>query len=177
MKRTLKILLVVAALAAVAGAPSTASTAGPTPPEDDRSYPTPKCRAVTETVSRGDIYPSSSPRTNVGFRLRCNFAVNQIYLRTDKRLERVYERPRLERPDPEDELSCRRISKAVGRCLGEVGEDVRILGALRVKGGPCGPDRLGTLFRVQGGVDCEPGEACIEVAYEVRVRVEQPRGC
>lgn len=174
MKRTLKILLVVAALAAVAGAPSTAS---PAPPEDDPSPATPKCRAVTETVSRGDIYPSSSPRTNVGFRLRCNFAVNQIYLRTDKRLERVYERPRLERPDPEDELSCRRISKTVGRCLGEVGEDVRILGALRVRGGPCGRDRLGTLFRVQGGVDCEPGEACIAIGYEVKVRVEQPRGC
>ncbi len=168
VKRIRQIALILTALAAAAAAPSAASPvdAGPT-----------KCRAVLETLSRGDIYPSSPPRTNVGVRLRCPFEIRNVSLRTSKPLQRVYERPRLERPDPGDALQCRQRSETLGACDGTVGENVRILGALKVKGGPCGRDRLRATFRVYGGMDCEPGEPCPGIGYGPTVRVEEPRGC
>lgn len=136
------------------------------------------CRAVVEPAAAGDIYPSSPPRTNVGFRLRCNFRVTDFSFRTSKPLERVYERPKLERPDPEDRLRCGSLSGAVGKCSGEVGEQVRVLGALKVKGGACGAKRLRTQFRVRGGEDCDAGDqGCPGIGYEAVVRVEQPVGC
>lgn len=177
MKRIRTVAIVAGALSAVVAA----STAPASPVQEGsqaENEPETQCRAVLETLSRGDVYPSSPPRTNVGVRLRCPFEIRHVSFRTSKPLERVYERPRLERPDPGDSLTCRRSSsETLGVCDGTVGEDVRILGALKVKGGPCGRNPLRATFRIQGGIDCEPGEACAEIAYSVRVRVEEPRGC
>src|SRR5215210_8713164 len=143
MKRVRTIAFLAAALAAVAAvliaaSPPTASHALSEAPRG--------CWAVLETLSRGDIYPSSPPRTNVGVRLRCNFELRHVSFRTSKPLQRVYERPRLEGPDPGDSLRCRQSSGTLGVCDGTVGEDVRILGALSVKGGPCGRNRLRATF-------------------------------
>ncbi len=174
VKRVKKIPFLVTALAAVAAVLTAAS---PPTASHARSEADPVCRAVLETLSRGDIYPSSPPRTNVGVRLRCNFELRHVSFRTSKPLERVYERPKLEGPDPGDSLRCRQSSRTLGVCDGTVGEDVRILSALRVKGGPCGRNPLRATFRVSGGIDCEPGEACAAIAYTTTVRVEEPRGC
>lgn len=89
----------------------------------------------------------------------------------------MYERPRLERGDPGDSLRCRQRSETLGACEGTVGENVRVLGALKVRGGPCGRHRLRATFRITGGMDCEPGEACPDIGYSSTVRVEEPRGC
>jgi hypothetical protein len=67
----------------------------------------------------------------------------------------------------------------VARCLGDVGQSVRMIGELKVKnGGPCASPRLRVRFRGSGGEDCDPrATACPDIAYSARRRVAQPRGC
>src|SRR5688500_10778908 len=101
--------LVVVAVLAGPGASASASDAGEPA----------VCRAVIEPASKGDIYPSSPPATDTGFRLRCNKQINDFTFRTSKALERVYEGTRLENSTPDDRIRCRSLSTSVGRCSGE----------------------------------------------------------
>lgn len=138
----------------------------------------PSCKAVTEPAERSESKLRPSATYNVMFRVRCNFRVTQLSLRSSKSLVRVLKRPALERPDPEDTLDCTRRSRALGRCTGEVGEQVRIQGAFKVKGDPCCDEKLSLRVHAVGGQDCDPpATACPNIGYGARVLVKRPRGC
>lgn len=162
-----------ASLAAVTAMPMVTTAASPGSAAGFR----PACKAVTEPAAR-QPKPRPSGPYNLAFRVRCNFRVTDLNLRSSRPLVRVLERPTLERPDPEDGLECARRSRILGRCTGEVGEQVRIVGALKVKGDPCCDHKLRVGFRALGGQDCDtPGRACPDIAYRARVFVKRPRGC
>lgn len=138
----------------------------------------PYCKAVTEPAARQHSKSRPSAAYNIAFRVRCNFRVTELKLRSSKPLVRVLKRPELERPDPGDALDCARRSRTLGRCTGEVGGNVRIRGALKVEGDPCCDEKLRVGFRAFGGQDCDtPGTACPGIAYGARVFVKRPRGC
>jgi len=130
----------------------------------------PSCDAVVQAVEG---------KRNVRYRVRCNFLVSGLHIRSSRPLHRVLRRPRLDNPDPGDRLVCRRTGARRGvRCRGETGQGVRIRGAYAVKGDPCAG--LKTRFVASGGIDCdftEPGFGCPDIGYGVTVRREQPRGC
>ena len=129
-----------------------------------------ECKAVTAKRS-GRVY-------NVAFRVRCTFNVTDMRIRTSKRLLRVSRSPTLERPDPGDQLVCRRRTRTSARCVGNVGENVRIRGLLKVRRSPCGRHRLRVRFRATGGPDCDPpGTFCHDIGYSVAVATKRPSGC
>jgi len=156
----------------------TAMSMIPTAVPDSVAGLRPRCKAVTEPARTQHSKSRRSGAYNVAFRVRCNFLVAELKVRPSKPLVRMLERPTLERPDPEDALFCGRRSRILGRCTGEVGEQVRIHGALKVKGDPCCDEKLRVGFRAFGGEDCDPpATACPDIAYRARVFVKRPRGC
>jgi len=127
--------------------------------------------------SCGAVVQAAEGKRNVRYRVRCNFLVSALDIRSSRPLHRVLRRPRLDNPDQGDRLVCRRTGARRGvRCRGETGQDVRIRGAYAVKGDPCAG--LKTRFDASGGIDCDdPGFACPLIGYRGTVRREQPRGC
>lgn len=138
----------------------------------------PSCKAVTEPAARQQSKSRPSGTYNVAFRVRCNFRVTELKFRSSRSLVRVLKRPTLERPDPGDALDCARRSRVLGRCTGEVGEKVRILGRFKGKGNPCCDKKLLVRFRAFGGQDCDPpATACPGIAYRAIATAKRPRGC
>jgi len=127
----------------------------------------PDCEAVTK---------AADGRYNLTFRVKCNYGVYRIEVDTTRSIERVRHRPALDRPDPEDHVRCHGShNPRVASCAGEMGENVRLRGALRIRGNPC--HALRTAFGVLGGVDCEPGQQCIRIGYAANLPPKPPRGC
>ncbi len=147
-----------ASLVALAG-PAGSSASPPTHPS---------CSAVTTTIAHQQHY-------NLAFRARCNSRVLRLRLQSSRSLLRISPSPVLEHPDQGDSLSCERRAPKVARCLGDVGENVRIVGELKLRGRPCARPLPRVRFRAFGGEDCdEPGGACPAIAYSVGVRVSTP---
>ena len=119
--------LLVASLGAVAG---TGSSAGSAPFH-------PSCAAVTTTLAHPDQGAQGPKLYNLAFRVRCNFHVLRLSLKSSRSLVRILPSPVLEHPDQGDTLSCKRPAPKGARCLGDVGENVRIVGELKVRGRPC----------------------------------------
>ncbi len=136
------------------------------------------CAAVTTTLAHPDQGAQGPKLYNLAFRVRCNFNVLRLGLKSSRSLVRITPNPVLEHPDQGDTLSCKRRGPKVARCHGDVGENVRIIGELKVRGRPCAHPLSRVRFRAFGGEDCdEPGGACPDIAYSVGVRVTHPRGC
>ena len=127
----------------------------------------PDCKAVTK---------AAGGRYNLTFRVKCNFSADSVVAQPNRPIERVRHRPALDRPDPEDHVRCHRDrNPPAATCAGEMGDNVRLRGALRVRGNPCHALRTG--FGVTGGVDCEPGQQCIDIGYAANLPPKPPRGC
>jgi hypothetical protein len=138
----------------------------------------PSCSAVTTTLAHPDQGAQGPKRYNLAFRVRCNFHVLRLSLKSSRSLLRILPSPVLEHPDQGDSLSCKRRAPKGARCLGNVGENVRIVGELKVRGRPCAHPLPRMRFRAFGGVDCdEPGIACPSIGYSAGRRVTHPRGC
>ena len=130
-------------------------------------YPKPFCSAVTKR---------QPGVRDVQFRIRCNYLVDRLSIRSSRPIESVQRRPTLRAPDPEDHLRCSRRSVTLVRCYGETGENVRIDGAFGVRGDPC--DGLRARFRTSGGLDCdEPGLGCPDIGFAAHTETRHPRGC
>jgi hypothetical protein len=160
--------VLVASLGAVAG---TGSSAGSAPFQ-------PSCAAVTTTLAHPDQGAQGPKLYNLAFRVRCNFRLTRLRLEASRSLVRILPNPVLEHPDQGDTLTCQRRASKVARCLGDVGERVRIVGELKVRGRPCARPLPRFRFRAFGGEDCdEPGTACPDIGYSAGKRVTHPRGC
>ena len=139
--------------------------------------------ALFPTTTAGRFVPDCSAVTkaangayNLTFRVKCNFSVDALEAETSRAIERVRRRPGLDRPDPEDHVRCHgNRNPRVATCAGEMGESVRLRGALCIQGNPC--DALRTGFGVRGGVDCDPGQNCTLIGYAAKLPPRPPRGC
>jgi hypothetical protein len=129
--------------------------------------PDPFCSAVTK---------HQPAVRDVQFRIRCNYLVDRLSIRSSRRIESVQRRPALRDPDPEDHFRCSRRSATLVRCYGETGENVRIDGSFGVRGDPC--VELRARFRTSGGLDCDdPGKGCPAIGFAAHVETRHPRGC
>jgi hypothetical protein len=155
LRSVLRALALVPIAAALLAAPSAAG-----------DFPTPSCSAVTKR---------QTGLRDVQFRIRCNFSVSSLSIRSSRTIGSVQRRPALRDPDAEDHFRCSRRSATLVRCLGEAGANVRIDGSFGVRGDPCAG--LRARFRTQGGLDCEPGTACPDIGFAGRVETRHPRGC
>jgi hypothetical protein len=159
------------ALALLALTVSALATAGA------RAQKQPACAAVTTTTAHPQA--ARGPNFfNVAFRVRCNFRVTRLHLKASRSLVRVLRHPVLEHPDAGDRLACARLHRKTARCIGDVGERVRIIGELKVRGGPCARPHLRVRFSGFGGEDCDqPGTGCPLIGYSAKKRVTHTRGC
>jgi hypothetical protein len=138
----------------------------------------PSCAAVTTTLAHPDQGAQGPKLYNLAFRVRCNFNVLRLSLKSSRSLVRISPSPVLEHPDQGDALSCKRHAPKGARCAGNVGENVRIVGELKVRGRTCAHPLPRFRFRAFGGVDCDdPATGCPSVAYLGTKRVTHPRGC
>jgi hypothetical protein len=137
------------------------------PAVDGRDF-APRCNAVTK---------ARAGALDIDYRLKCNFGVESFSIRSSRAIDRVARRSRPHLPDPGERVRCRRASTRVARCEAYgTSRTVRgAFGSYGVRGSPCAG--LRTRFEASGGVDCKPGDSCIDIGYAVRVRVPYPRGC
>jgi hypothetical protein len=160
--------VLVASLAALAGTGSSPASAPFHP----------SCAAVTTTLARPGQGAQGPKLYDLAFRVRCNFNVLRLRLKSSRSLVRITPSPVLEHPDQGDTLRCKRHAPRGARCVGNVGENVRIVGELKVRGRPCAHPLPRVRFRAFGGEDCDaPGTACPSIAYLAAKRVTHPRGC
>jgi hypothetical protein len=137
----------------------------------------PSCSAVTAKPAHPDA-ARGRDFYNVAFRVRCNFRITHLRLSTSRGLIRVLQHPVLEHADNGDRLTCERAAPRRARCRGDVGQGARIVGDLKVRGGPCRPPRLHVRFSGFGGEDCDlPGQACSDIGYGAKKRIHNTRGC
>jgi len=125
-------LLTLALLTAAVAAASSQATAAPAPS---------KCRAAVG---------QASDSTLLGFRVRCNFAVRRLSVRTDLGIRRV-DRARLDDEAAGDRMDCRRRSRSLASCGGRMKANARLRERLRVVKRGCKPAKL--RFRATGGDD------------------------
>jgi hypothetical protein len=126
------------------------------------------CRAVT-----------SLQDARLGFEVRCDFEPSQLAIDPDHRVLSTRRQASITGGDPGgdpgQQMGCRRNHEGRSiRCLGRAENGATIAGRFRVAGDPCA---TATDFTVTGGVDCDGGEACIEVALIDERADRRPSGC
>ena len=111
----------------------------------------------------------------VGFHARCCYELRSLKIKPDSKLTGIRERVKITgSADPEDAFACSRASRNVVDCAGSAGRGARIEGRFEVRGPACGISANATVW---GGVDCDGGDACIEIAYIGAFGDLRPRGC
>jgi hypothetical protein len=109
------------------------------------------------------------------FSTKCNFEQSSIRLHPDGVLDRVDPTLRVTGDaDVDDEFGCRQRGEEVALCQGRAGSGAKVVGRLATMRAGCG---LATKVRVIGGVDCDQGDVCPDIAFIVRQRIAEPRGC
>jgi hypothetical protein len=84
----------------------------------------------------------------VRFRIRCNYEVERVSIRSSKAIASVRRSTRLRDPESGDRIRCARRSSTLVVCRGRAGENVRIEGVYTLRGDPC--DGFRTRFNVLG---------------------------
>lgn len=138
------------------------------PPHSD---PTPSCLETAKV--RGS---TSSKPFNVTYRLRCDFNVNRVILRTTKQLTRVQTVPTVD-PSSAGSFRCAREKPRKVACSGSSGpRNALVTIMLRVKPGPCKKPRLKLSGTTRGIPSCTSGGPCVEpiVSTDLSARVS---GC
>jgi hypothetical protein len=92
--------------------------------------------APAEKPSCTGITAQKRGSTLLTYRLRCNFQVDRLGVRSSMPIRRAGT-PRLDGARPGDRLRCSRRSRSLATCRGTVSRDVRIREALRVEGRWC----------------------------------------
>ncbi len=141
--------------------------AGSASADDDKPWPgPPACSAVTERIP---LPPRGAARRGVRLWVQCNFAVDNLAIRSNRELSGVGARPRLYRSDEGDALACRKRAPRRANCRGAVGQDARIAVRLVLAKPVCTGARPRIAVSVRGGIDCDDGQACPAIGYLYRV--------
>jgi hypothetical protein len=111
------------------------------------------------------------PRNSADVWVECNFEVTRLTLRANRQLARVGRAPILYRPDPGDQLTCRRRGRRAAACSGDAGNDVRIRVPMRVAGNACKRPPLRIRVRASGGLDCD-GQPCPAIGLAALTNAE-----
>jgi hypothetical protein len=126
----------------------------------------PTCRIAAETASRA---------TWIRVDTRCNFEQTQVRIDAGDRIGDYDPHASLAgRVDPEDYFTCGRDGRSKMSCSGRAGRAARVRSSFQLREPRC---RARIDIDVWGGVDCEPGQACIDVGYSDRARGLRPNGC
>jgi hypothetical protein len=108
------------------------------------------------------------------FRSRCEFEQTSIQIGPTGKLSGVSAETTIGgRADPGDGFMCSREEGTVA-CAGRAGEGARVEGRFRTRRPAC---EVSANALISGGVDCEAGEACIDIAYIGAFEVRKPKGC
>jgi hypothetical protein len=114
-------------------------------------------------------------RFNLRYTLSCNYMVQGLTLKANRRITKVMAKPKLV-PSESSELTCERgVRPRRARCSGDVRENVTIKGSLRVKPDPCGKPQLRINAEARGGPDCGDNP-CPAIAYNSKTEFV-PAGC
>jgi hypothetical protein len=129
----------------------------------------PDCRASTE--------PGRESHRWI-FKARCDFEINRLVADPSSPVFGVWNRTRIAGDrDPGDTIRCRPGPKRRNvRCHGVAGASAKVIGRYETKDLNFDCD-VRTRFHIFGGIDCEPGDGCAEIAFAVRIPPKPPLGC
>jgi hypothetical protein len=102
--------------------------------------------------------------------VQCNFRVGHLTLRSNARIARVREHPRLYHAESDDRLDCRRTARRRVGCTGSLGSFVRPRIRVRLRRPTCADPALRMRVTATGGIDCPPGEACPDIGFVATAR-------
>jgi hypothetical protein len=112
----------------------------------------------------------------IDFRVRCsNIEPFQVKLRPSTGVERGRAIGVKPAPTANDRFACEAVREGKTlQCRGHMEDGAALKGRLRPDGPVC---RTAIPWVVFGGVDCDGGEACIDIALADSGEVRRPRGC